>query len=370
MKFVDLEAQQRRIEGKIRGAIDRVLAHGEYIQGPEVFLFEQRLAEYTGAKYCISCGNGTDALQIALMALEIGVGDEVITPAFNYIAAAEAIKLLGATPVYADIDPVTYNISPAAIESLITERTKAIVPTSMFGQAANFSAINEIADSHGLSVIEDAAQSMGATYFGRKSGALSKIATTSFFPSKPLGGYGDGGAILTSDDTIAEVCRQIARHGQNGRYNHVRLGVNSRLDTIQAAILLEKLEILEDEKQRRARVADYYAARFGEIKKNTAIEIGLPTLADSCTSAFAQYAVTIFERERVLERINGRIPTAIHYPKPVFRQAAMFQAEIEAPFASQLAEQVLCLPMHPYLTSAEQDDVVASLVAALAPRPL
>lgn len=251
IEFIDLKAQQTRIKDKIDAGIQRVLAHGQYILGPEVAELEEKLADFVGAKYCITCANGTDALQIAQMALGIGPGDEVITPGFTYIATAETVALLGAKPVYVDIDPRTYNLDPTLLEAAITPRTKAIIPVSLYGQCADFDAINAIAAKYGIPVIEDAAQSFGATYKGKRSCNLTTIACTSFFPSKPLGCYGDGGAIFTNDDELAVVLRQIARHGQDRRYHHVRVGVNSRLDTLQAAILLPKLEIFEDEIQLR-----------------------------------------------------------------------------------------------------------------------
>ena len=247
MEFIDLKAQYQKLKPEIDEAIARVLNHGNFILGPEVEELEDRLANYVGAKHCITVANGTDALQIALMCLGVGPGDEVITPGFTYIATAETVALLGARPVYVDIDERTYNLDPSLLESSITHRTKAIIPVSLYGQCADFDLINAIALRHGVVVIEDAAQSFGASYKGRKSCNLSSIACTSFFPSKPLGCYGDGGAIFTSDDALAKVMRQIARHGQDRRYHHVRVGVNSRLDTIQAAILLQKLKIFDEE---------------------------------------------------------------------------------------------------------------------------
>src|SRR5690554_3081760 len=263
--FIDLQARQARIREQIDAGIRRVLEHGQYILGPEVSELEERLADYTGARYCITCANGTDALQIAQMAFGIGPGDEVITPGFTYIATAETVALLGAKPVYVDIDPRTYNLDPQLLEAAITPRTKAIIPVSLYGQCADYDAINAIAEKHGIPVIEDAAQSFGATYKGRKSCNLTTIACTSFFPSKPLGCYGDGGAIFTNDEELAKVIRQIARHGQDRRYHHVRVGVNSRLDTIQAAILLPKLDILEEEILLRNEVAKAYSCLISNI---------------------------------------------------------------------------------------------------------
>lgn len=241
--FVDLAAQQARIKPALDVAIARVLAHGKYILGPEVTELEEKLQAFVGVGHCITCANGTDALQIALMALDVGPGDEVITPGFSYIATAEAVAVLGAKPVYVDIDPVTFNLDPEGLVAAITPATKAIIPVSLYGQPADFVAINRIAEAYGLPVIEDGAQSFGATQGNSRSGALSTIGCTSFFPSKPLGCYGDGGAIFTSDSDLATRMRQIARHGQDRRYHHIRVGMNSRLDTLQAAVLLAKLEL-------------------------------------------------------------------------------------------------------------------------------
>jgi len=232
MDFIDLKAQQARLKHELDARIAAVLAHGQFILGPEVQELEEKLATYVGVKHCISVANGTDALQIALMALGVGPGDEVITPGFTYIATAEAAAILGAKPVYVDIDPRTFNVDARLIEAAITPRTKAIIPVSLYGQCADFDAINAIAAKHGLTVIEDGAQSFGASAHGRKSCSLTRIATTSFFPSKPLGCYGDGGAVFTDDEELARVIRQIARHGQERRYFHVRIGMNSRLDTL------------------------------------------------------------------------------------------------------------------------------------------
>src|SRR5690554_7319717 len=284
MQFVDLAAQQARIKDKIDANIQKVLAHGKYILGPEVAELEQRLAEFCGAKHCITVANGTDALQIAQMALGVGHGDEVIVPGFSYIATAETPAVLGAKPVYVDIDPKTYNMDPAKLEAAITPRTKAIIPVSLYGQCADFDAINAIAAKHGIPVIEDGAQSFGASYKGRKSCNLSTIGCTSFFPSKPLGCYGDGGAIFTNDEELATTMRQIARHGQERRYHHVRVGVNSRLDTLQAAILLPKLAILDDEIHKRQHVAEKYNELLGS-------DFITPHIEQHNQSAWAQYTI-------------------------------------------------------------------------------
>lgn len=356
MDFIDLKTQQARIKDKIDAGIARVLAHGQYILGPEVAELEEKLATYTGAKHCISCANGTDALQIALMALGVGPGDEVITPGFTYIATAEAAAVLGAKPVYVDIDPRTYNLAPALLEAAITPRTKAIIPVSLYGQCADYDAINVIATRHGITVIEDAAQSFGATYKGRKSCNLTTIATTSFFPSKPLGAYGDGGAIFTSDDELAKVMRQIARHGQEKRYHHVRVGMNSRLDTLQAAILLPKLDILDGELAARQRVADEYS----RLLANAGIQ--RPHVEAHNSSAWAQYTIRAKNRPGLQNALaDAGIPTAIHYPLPLNKQPAVADAGAKLPNGDQAAEQVISLPMHPYLTAADCASIVAAL---------
>jgi UDP-2-acetamido-2-deoxy-ribo-hexuluronate aminotransferase len=358
MPFIDLAAQQARIKDKIDAGIQRVLAHGKYILGPEVHELEEKLAAYTGAKYCITCANGTDALQIAQMALGIGPGDEVITPGFTYIATAETVALLGAKPVYVDIDPRTYNLDPTLLEAAITPRTKAIIPVSLYGQCADFDAINAIAEKHGIPVIEDAAQSFGATYKGRKSCNLSTIATTSFFPSKPLGCYGDGGAIFTNDEELATVLRQIARHGQDRRYHHIRVGVNSRLDTLQAAILLPKLEIFDEELGLRQQVAERYMSLLNEAGINTT-----PYLELHNTSAWAQYTVRVENRTEVQARLKEKeVPTAVHYPIPLNKQPAVADAQAELPVGDEVAEEVMSLPMHSYLTEQEQHRVVQALM--------
>jgi len=357
MNFIDLAAQQARLKADIDAGIARVLAHGQYILGPEVGELEERLAAFTGAEYCITCANGTDALQIALMALGVGPGDEVITPAFSYISSAEATALLGARPVYVDVDPATFNLDPALIEAAITPRTKAILPVSLYGQPAEFDAINAIADRHGLPVIEDAAQSFGATYKGRRSCNLSTIACTSFFPSKPLGCYGDGGAIFTSDAELADVIRQIARHGQTARYHHVRVGINSRLDTLQAAILMPKLAILDDEIASRQLVADRYNSALGGSNV-----IAVPHVAPDRSSAWAQYTIRVADRDAAREALQATgVPTAVHYPLPLNRQPAVADPEAELPHGDRVAAEVLSLPIHPYISEADIDCVIETV---------
>ncbi|MFN7855535.1 MAG: DegT/DnrJ/EryC1/StrS family aminotransferase [Acidovorax sp.] len=361
MEFTDLRAQYLRLKTDIDARIQKVLNHGQYILGPEVHELEERLASYTGAKYCITVANGTDALQIAQMALGVGPGDEVITPGFTYIATAETVALLGAKPVYVDVSPHTYNLDPSLIEAAITPRTKAIIPVSLYGQCADFDVINEIASRHGIPVIEDAAQSFGATYKSKKSCNLSRIACASFFPSKPLGCYGDGGAIFTNDDELARAMRQIARHGQDRRYHHIRVGVNSRLDTLQAAVLLAKLDSFDEEIKLRQQVAD----RYHQLLRSAGIPT-IPFIEPNQQSAWAQYTVRAQERDRVQAVLTeAGVPTAIHYPLPLNKQPAVADPDVQLPVGNRLAQEVLSLPMGPFLTVSDQDRVVSALTKAM-----
>ncbi|MFT7405572.1 DegT/DnrJ/EryC1/StrS family aminotransferase [Zhongshania sp.] len=366
MEFIDLAAQQKVIKRSLDAGIARVLAHGRYILGPEVDELEARLAEYTGAKYCITCANGTDALQIAQMALGIGAGDEVITPGFGYIAAAETIALLSAKPVYVDVDERTYNLDPAKLEAAITSRTKAIMPISLFGQCADYDEINRIANKYNIPVIEDAAQSFGAVYKGRKSCNLTTVAITSFFPSKPLGCYGDGGAIFTNDEGLATKLRQIARHGQDRLYNHVHVGLNSRLDTIQAAVLLSKLEVFNEELERRSAVAESYSDAIRDAQMNLGVAegavISLPNIESWNTSVYAQFTLRVSDRDAVRSRLQSyNIPTAIHYPVPIYQQPSVCDAKYILPVCDQVSREVISLPMHPYLELAEIKYVASKL---------
>ncbi len=376
MQFIDLAAQQARIKDKIDAGIQAVLSHGQYILGPEVSELEEKLAAFTGAKYCITVANGTDALQIALMAFGIGPGDEVITPGFTYIATAETVALLGAKPVYVDVCSKTYNLDPQLLEAAITPRTKAIIPVSLYGQCADFDAINAIANKYGIPVIEDAAQSFGATYKGKQSCNLSTVSCTSFFPSKPLGCYGDGGAIFTSNNELAKVMRQIARHGQDRRYHHIRVGVNSRLDTLQAAILLPKLEIFAEELELRQKVANTYNELFSrhceslspghcEERSDAAIHIQTPHIEPYNTSVYAQYTIQVDNREQVQAKLKeAGIPTAVHYPIPLNKQPAVADATAQLPVGDAVAEKVMSLPMHPYMTYEDQRYVTELLNSA------
>lgn len=373
MEFIDLKSQYRRLKTEIDAGIQRVLDHGQYILGPEVAELEEKLAVFTGAKHCITVANGTDALQIAQMALGIGQDDEVITPGFTYIATAETVALLGAKPVYVDIDPRTYNLNPALLEAAITPRTKAIIPVSLYGQCADYDAINAIAAKHGIPVIEDAAQSFGATYKGRKSCNLTTIACASFFPSKPLGCYGDGGALFTNDDELAKVLRQIARHGQDRRYHHIRVGVNSRLDTIQAAILLPKLAIFEQEIALRQQVAARYNNLFASLRSSSIItsearqSMAAPAITPHIepynTSVYAQYTIRVRSREALQGRLKAAdIPCVVHYPIPLNQQPAVADVTAQLPVGDAVAQEVISLPMGPYLTAQEQELIFRALV--------
>lgn len=345
MDFIDLKKQYEVLRQSINKRIQTVLDHGQYIMGPEVKELEDRLAEYTGARHCITVSSGTDALLIALMAIDVKPGDEVISTAFSFIATAEVVVLLGAKPVFVDIEPDSCNIDASLIEAKITSRTRAIIPVSLYGQPADMDEINRIAEKHRLTVIEDAAQSFGATYKDRKSASLSAIGCTSFFPSKPLGCYGDGGAIFTSDNALAQAMREIRIHGQSQRYIHSRVGVGGRMDTLQCAIVLAKLERFEWELQQRRSIGAAYNALLGNRVNRVCQH------ADR-TSVFAQYTVSVENRDAVQAALKERnIPTAVHYPLPIPLQAAYAQpcCMEQFPVAAEMAKRVLSLPMGPYM---------------------
>ncbi|WP_303650001.1 DegT/DnrJ/EryC1/StrS family aminotransferase [Desulfobotulus pelophilus] len=356
--FIDLAAQQRSIRPAIEKNIHKVLAHGQYIMGPEIKELEERLAAYAGTKHAIGVASGTDALQIALMALGIGAGDEVITTPFSFIATAEIIALLGAKPIFVDVCPKTYNMNPDFIEAAITPKTKAIMPVSLYGQCADLDAINAIASRHNLPVIEDAAQSFGATYKGRKSCSLSTIGCTSFFPSKPLGGYGDGGACFTDDDKLAKAMREIRVHGQDRRYHHPRIGFNGRLDTLQAAILLAKLDIFPDEVEKRGRIG----AQYSEKIQTECPGMVTPYIEEWNTSVYAQYTVQVENRDAIQNLLKENdIPTAVHYPIPLHLQPVFAGQKVSLPVSETLAKKVMSLPMHPLL----DEDTIKKIVAVL-----
>jgi UDP-2-acetamido-2-deoxy-ribo-hexuluronate aminotransferase len=358
--FINLKAQQTVISPKLEKNIHQVLQHSKYIMGPEIPELEQKLADYVGSKHCITVSSGTDALLIALMALGVGQGDEVITTPFSFIATAETIVLLGATPIFVDIKPDTYNIEPTQIEAAITPKTKAIMPVSLYGQCADFDSINAIAQKHNLPLIEDGAQSFGATYKGRNSCGLSTIGCTSFFPSKPLGGYGDGGACFTNDDNLAKIMREIRVHGQDKRYHHARIGINGRMDTLQAAILLAKLEIFPQEVEARNRIGQAYTQALKEI-------VTTPYIEPHNTSVYAQYTIQVDNRDELQKKLKEQgIPTAVHYPIPLNKQPAFAHLKPrDCLVADKVAQRVISLPMHPYLTEIEQTNICKTIVRAI-----
>lgn len=363
--FIDLKVQYRALQSDIRVRIDRVLEHGQYVMGPEVAELEERLAAYVGVRHCVSASSGTDTLLIAMMALGIGRGDEVITTPFTFIATGEMIALLGATPVFVDIDPRTCNLDPEKIEAAISPRTRAVMPVSLYGQCADMDAINAIADRHKLPVIEDAAQSFGARYKGRRSCGLSTIGSTSFFPSKPLGAYGDGGALFTNDNELAKAMREIRVHGQDRRYHHPRIGINGRLDTLQAAVLLAKLNRFDWEVARREEIGRRYSQRI----VTTCPGVVTPTISPWNTSVYAQYTIQVGQRDAIAAALNAAgIPTAVHYPVPLHRQAAFAGIDCcraPLPAAEMAASLVLSLPMGPDLDDVDQDRIVAALAASI-----
>lgn len=370
LDFIDLKAQQQRILPALNERIQRVLGHGQYIMGPEVQELEGRLSAYVGVKHAISCSSGTDALLMPLMAYQVGPGDAIFTTPFTFIATAEVIQLLGATPVFVDIDPRTFNIDPAALEEAISSlgqnpktaplKPKGIIPVDLFGQPADYDEINVLAQRHGLFVLEDAAQSFGATYQGRRAGSLAEVAATSFFPAKPLGGYGDGGAIFTNDDALAETLRSIRVHGQGtNKYENVRLGLNGRLDTLQAAILLVKLDIFDQEIADRQKVAQRYSAGLRSI-------VEVPYVSADRTSVWAQYSVLSERRDELQVKLKeAGIPTAVYYPLPLHLQGAFAHLGHKAgdfPFSEHAAGRIFSLPMHPYLTERDQDLIISAFL--------
>ncbi len=374
MQFIDLKSQQNYLlhSGKtlredINERIKTVLDHGQFILGPETSELESELKEYVGVKHCIAVSSGTDALLLALMALEITTGDEVITTPFSFISTIETIQLLGAKPVFVDINPTTYNIDHNSIEKNITSKTKAIIPVSLYGQTANFTEINKLAKNYQIPVIEDGAQSFGSTHYGAKSCGLSTIGTTSFFPSKPLGCYGDGGACFTNNDEIAEKIRRISTHGQIRRYEHVEVGINGRIDTIQAAVLLAKLKIFHIEVQNRETIGSAYTNKLNDMNFHNT-----PYIEANNTSVYAQYTVKVSNREKVQQLLKCEgIPTSIHYPKPLNRQKSYLKylksnnISLEMNNAYQASKSVLSLPMHPWLSSTDQDLIISKLLKSI-----
>lgn len=363
MQFIDLAAQRARISDKIDAAVSKVIREGKYILGPEVAEFERRLADYVGVKHVVACANGTDALLIPLFALGVGAGDAVFCPSFTFAATAEVVVLAGAEPVFIDIDADTYNMDTVQLKAAIAAvraegrlTPKAIIPVDLFGLSADYDAIEAIAREEGLFVIEDAAQAIGGSRQGKMCGAFGIVGSTSFYPAKPLGCYGDGGAMFTNDDELAEKLRSIAFHGKGeSQYDNVRVGLNSRLDTIQAAILIEKLAILEDEMQARQRVAQRYEDGLAGVVKTAMID-------NQSRSAFAQYAIESDDRDALKARLqeNG-IPSVIYYVKPLHQQLAYNRYPVAPgglPVSEGLPSRILCLPMHPYLSAEDQDRII------------
>jgi UDP-2-acetamido-2-deoxy-ribo-hexuluronate aminotransferase len=361
LPFIDLKSQYAALKPSIDARIQRVLDHGQYIMGPEVKELEEQLAAYVGARHCITVASGTEALLIALLALDLKPGDEVITTPFTFAATVEVIALLGGVPVYVDIEPDTCNIDATLIEAAITPKTRAIMPVSLYGQVADMDEINAIAARHGgIPVIEDAAQSFGASYRGKRSCGLSTWGATSFFPSKPLGCYGDGGALFTDDDALAQAAREIRVHGQSARYTHTRVGVGGRMDTLQCAIVLGKLERFDWEVAQRLAIGARYQQMLAELPLQR-LEV-----REDRDCVWAQFTVMLDSRDAVQKALNeAGIPTAIHYPKPLHRQPAYARPELSFPHAEAAAQRVISLPMSADLTETQQDAVVAALRPAL-----
>jgi UDP-2-acetamido-2-deoxy-ribo-hexuluronate aminotransferase len=358
MEFIDLKQQYRLYKAETDERMQRVLAHGQFIMGPEIAELEQALAQYVGVKHCISVSSGTASLEIALRALGIGAGDEVLTVPFTWISSAEVIGLVGARPVFVDIEPASYNINIDLLETAITPRTKALLPVSLFGQMPDYECINAIAAKHRLAVIEDGAQSFGATRNGRRSCGLTTIGSTSFFPAKPLGCYGDGGALFTNDDSLAEKMKALRTHGGLKRHHHPWLGTNGRFDTLQAAVLLAKLPHFDAEVSARERIGARYSNRLNG-------SCVAPSVAPGNTHVYAQYTIRLPARDQTAERLKGEgIPTAVYYPKCLHEQPVFADLGYEwgdFPESEKASREVLSLPMHPFLSEAEQDKVIAAI---------
>ena len=363
LEFTDLKSQYAALRDSINERIQKVLDHGQYIMGPEVKEMEHQLAAWTGARHCISVASGTEALLISLMALDLKPGDEVITSPFTFAATAEMIVLLGGKPVFVDIQADTCNINASLIEAKVTSRTRAIMPVSLYGQVADMDEINAIAARHGLPVIEDAAQSFGASYKGRKSGNLSTLGCTSFFPSKPLGCYGDGGAIFTNDDRLAQACREIRVHGQSARYQHTRVGVGGRMDTLQCAVVLAKFERFEWEIAQRLALGEAYRRQLTHVPG-----VRLLAVRPDRDCVWGQYSVFVENRAAVQDALKAQgVPTAVHYPRPLHHQVAYAALCCPdcCPESVKAGEQVMSLPMSPDLSAEQLQRVVAALSSAL-----
>jgi dTDP-4-amino-4,6-dideoxygalactose transaminase len=363
--FIDLKKQQERIRPQLDAAIARVLAHGQYILGPEIAELEKRLSEFCGARFTLSCANGTDALILALMAKEVGPGDAVFVPSFTFVASAEVVVLVGATPVFVDVDEDSFLMDPESLEAAIdvakkhSLRPRAIMPVDLFGQPADYQRIGRLAEAHGLFVLADAAQSFGATRGEKSAGTMAPITATSFFPAKPLGCYGDGGAVFTDDEETLSVLKSLRVHGQGrDKYENVRIGINGRMDTLQAAILIQKLTVFADEIVARQRIAERYAHGLSDVAQTQKIE-------DGATSVWAQYTIRLGNRDHVVSRLKeAGVPTAIYYPIPLHRQTPYQRCPASPaglPVSERLAGEVLSLPMHPYLSETDQDMIINAI---------
>jgi UDP-2-acetamido-2-deoxy-ribo-hexuluronate aminotransferase len=362
MEFCDLKVQYAAYKTEIDAAIQSVLLSSAFVNGPEVKALEAELAAFCGARHAVACANGTDAIHIALLALGIRPGDEVIVPDFTFYATAEMVALAGAVPVFADIDPLTYNITPETVARRVTSRTKGIIPVSLFGQLPDLEGIGALASAKGLWVMEDAAQSFGADFRGRRSGSLTAVATTSFFPAKPLGCYGDGGAVFASDGETAAAIRVLCNHGSTRRYHHDVVGLNSRLDSVQAAVLRVKLRHFESELASRDRSAKMYTERLQG-------KVATPVVREGNFPAWAQYTIRVENRDRVQARLQEQgIPTAVHYPIPMHAQKAFAHLggkDADCPVASKAAQEVMSLPMHGMMTEAQIDTICQALKEAI-----
>jgi len=370
IQFIDLQAQRKRLGEPLNEAILAAVASGAWVMGPQVAELEQKLAAFAGVKHCIACANGTDALLIVLRAWNVGPGDAVFVPAFTFAATAEVVALVGASPVFVDVLPDTYNMDPASLEAAVAMVKRdgklvprVVIPVDLFGQPADYAALEPIVRRAGLKLLADTAQGFGATLKGKRTGAIGDAATTSFFPAKPLGCYGDGGAVFTDDDELAELLRSIRVHGQGShRYENIRIGVNSRLDTIQAAILLKKLEIFDDEIEARNRIARRYNAALGRSNR-----IRVPHVIDGANSTWAQYTIQVPDRDKLQADLKAKgVPTAVYYPIPLSRQKgyAHFPSAL-IPTTEDISDTVISLPMHPYLDEAMQDVIIEAVLASV-----
>ncbi len=373
ISFVDLIQQFRRLEPTLRRRFDDVFAHGQYIMGPEVFELERELADFVSVTHVIGCASGTDALLMPLMAHDVGPGDAIFTTTFTFIATAEVVALLGATPVFVDIDPRTFNIDPVSLAQAVDRvrdtgklHPRGVIPVDLFGIPADYDAIGAIADQHQLFVLEDAAQSFGASYKGRRTGSLADTAATSFFPAKPLAAYGDGGAMFTNDDRLAEKLHSIRVHGQSGdRYNNARVGLNARLDTLQAAVVLTKMTVFEEELDARQRVAAHYSERLRDV-------VQIPHVPADIVSSWAQYSILSDHRDAVRSVLAAAgIPTAIYYPIPLHLQAVFSYLGHQVgdfPICEEISSKIISLPMHPYLAEVQIDRICDSVIGAVQPQ--